>query len=47
MEDSTQRAYHSALERSGTAYIRELLVRQEEALRSNHEEIRTLRDQFV
>jgi uncharacterized protein (TIGR02284 family) len=48
MEDSTQQAYHSALEHDTLpAYIRELLVRQEEALRSNHEEIRTLRDQFV
>jgi uncharacterized protein (TIGR02284 family) len=47
-EDSTQRAYHSALEYNTLpAYIRELLVRQEEALRSNHDEIRALRDQFV
>jgi uncharacterized protein (TIGR02284 family) len=48
VEDSTQRAYYSALEHEALpAYIRELLVRQEEALRSNQEEIRTLRDQFV
>lgn len=48
VEDATKRAYHSALEQEALpSYIRELLVRQEEALRSNHEEIRTLRDQFV
>jgi uncharacterized protein (TIGR02284 family) len=48
VEDATQRAYHTALEHEALpAYIRELLVRQKEALRSNHEEIRTLRDQFV
>lgn len=48
VEDATKRAYHSALEHEALpAYIRELLVRQEETLRSNHEEIRTLRDQFV
>jgi uncharacterized protein (TIGR02284 family) len=47
-EDSTQQAYQSALENNTIpAYIRELLVRQEEALRSNHDEIRALRDQFV
>ncbi len=47
-EDSTQQAYQSALEHNTLpAYIRELLVRQEEALRSNHDEIRALRDQFV
>ena len=48
VEDATQRAYHTALEHEALpAYIRELLVRQEEALRSNHDEIRALRDQFV
>ena len=48
VEDAAQKAYHDALEKEALpAYIRELLVRQEEALRSNHEEIRTLRDQFV
>ena len=48
IEDATQRAYHTALEHGALpAYIRELLVHQEEALRSNHEEIRALRDQFV
>jgi uncharacterized protein (TIGR02284 family) len=48
VENSTQQAYHAALEREGLpAYIRELLVHQEEALRSNHDEIRTLKDQYV
>jgi uncharacterized protein (TIGR02284 family) len=48
VENSTQQAYHDALEHEGLpAYIRELLVHQEEALRSNHDEIRTLKDQYV
>jgi uncharacterized protein (TIGR02284 family) len=48
VENSSQRAYHSALEHEALpAYIRELLIRQEEALRSNSEEIKMLRDQFV
>ncbi|HEV3413576.1 MAG TPA: PA2169 family four-helix-bundle protein [Puia sp.] len=48
VENSTQRAYHTALEHESLpAYIRELLVRQKEALRSNNDEIRTMRDQFV
>ena len=48
VEDATQRAYHAGLEHKGLpAYIRELLVRQKEALQSNHDEIRMLRDQFV
>lgn len=47
-EVAAQRAYRSALEHDSLpTYIRELLVRQEEALQANHEEIRTLRDQFV
>jgi uncharacterized protein (TIGR02284 family) len=48
VENSTQRAYHTALEHEALpVYIRDLLVRQEEALRSNNEEIKMLRDQFV
>jgi uncharacterized protein (TIGR02284 family) len=48
VEDSTQRAYHTAMEHEGLpVYIRELLMRQEELLRSNNDEIRILRDQFV
>jgi len=47
-EDAAQRAYAAALEHEFLpSYIRELLVRQEEALRSNHDEIRALRDQYV
>ena len=47
-EEAAQRAYHTALEQEALpAYIRELLVSQEQALRSNHDEIRALRDQFA
>jgi uncharacterized protein (TIGR02284 family) len=46
-EDAAKRAYHTALEHDLPAYIRELLVRQEESLRSSHDEIRSLRDQYV
>jgi uncharacterized protein (TIGR02284 family) len=47
-EDAAQLAYHNALEHEALpAYIRDLLVNQEEALRSNHDEIRALRDQYV
>jgi uncharacterized protein (TIGR02284 family) len=48
VEDSTRQAYHSSLEHEALpAYIRELLVRQEETLRADHDEIRMLKDQFV
>jgi len=48
VENSTQQAYHTALEHEALpAYIRDLLVHQEEALRSNNEEIKMLRAQFV
>jgi uncharacterized protein (TIGR02284 family) len=48
VENSTQQAYHAALEREGLpAYIRELLVHQAETLLSNHDDIRTLKDQYV
>ena len=47
-EDSAQRAYRSALEHESLpAYIRELLVRQEESLRECHDEIKVLRDQYA
>jgi uncharacterized protein (TIGR02284 family) len=47
-EEAARRAYHTALEQEALpAYIRELLVSQEQALRSNHDEIRALRDQFA
>jgi uncharacterized protein (TIGR02284 family) len=48
VENSTRQAYHTALEHEALpAYIRDLLVHQEEALRSNNEEIKMLRAQFV
>jgi uncharacterized protein (TIGR02284 family) len=47
-EDAAKKAYHDALEHEALpAYIRELLVRQEESLHSSHDEIRSLRDQYV
>jgi uncharacterized protein (TIGR02284 family) len=47
-EDAAQRAYRAALEHESLpAYIRELLVRQEESLRECHDEIKTLRDQYA
>jgi uncharacterized protein (TIGR02284 family) len=47
-EDAAKKAYHDALEHEALpVYIRELLVRQEEALQSSHDEIRALRDQYV
>jgi uncharacterized protein (TIGR02284 family) len=47
-EDASQRAYRSALEHEALpAYIRELLVRQEESLRAGHDEIKVLRDQYA
>lgn len=48
VENATERAYREALGHEALpGYIRDLLVRQQETLRSNHEEIRTLRDQFA
>jgi uncharacterized protein (TIGR02284 family) len=47
-EDAAQRAYRSALEHESLpAYIRELLLRQEESLRECHDEIKALRDQYA
>ncbi len=47
-EDAAQRAYRSALEHEDLpAYIRELLVQQKEALKSSHDEVRALRDQYA
>ena len=47
-EDANQRAYRAALENEALpAIIRELLVRQEESLRSSHDEIKELRDQYA
>jgi uncharacterized protein (TIGR02284 family) len=47
-EDAAQRAYRTALEHEALpAYIRELLVRQEESLKAGHDEIKALRDQYA
>jgi uncharacterized protein (TIGR02284 family) len=46
-EDAAQKAYRSALEHDLPAYIRELLVQQQEALRASHDEIKALRDQYA
>ena len=47
-EDAAQRAYRTALEHEALpAYIRELLVRQKEALRESHDEVKALRDQYA
>jgi uncharacterized protein (TIGR02284 family) len=47
-EDAVQRAYRTALEHEALpAYIRELLVRQEESLKAAHDEIKALRDQYA
>ena len=46
-EEATQRAYREALNHDLSAYIRELLGRQQEALRTSMEEIRTMREQYA
>ncbi len=47
-EDATQRAYRDALEHEALpAFIRELLVRQKEALHESHDEVKALRDQYA
>ena len=47
-EDATQEAYDTAL-RSGDlpTFLREMLQRQRAVLRSSHDEIKALRDQYV
>ena len=47
IEEATQRAYRSALNRDLPAFIRDLLTRQQDALEASHEEVRSLRDQYV
>jgi len=45
-EDAAQRAYQEALQHEGIpAYIREMLVRQQDLLRESHDEIKDLRDE--
>jgi len=47
-EDAAQRAYRMALEHEALpAYIRELLVKQQQSLRESHDEIKALRDQYA
>jgi len=47
-EDAAQKAYNSALKSNELpAYIREMLVEQQEVLRASHDEIRALRDQYA
>jgi uncharacterized protein (TIGR02284 family) len=47
-EDAAQRAYRMALEHEALpAYIRELLVQQQQSLKESHDEIKALRDQYA
>jgi uncharacterized protein (TIGR02284 family) len=47
-EDAVQKAYSSAMEdRRLPAYLRELISQQQRTLRSSHDEIRSLRDQYA
>ena len=46
-EDAAQRAYRMALEHDLPAYIRELLIQQQQTLEISHDEIKALRDQYA
>jgi len=46
-EDATQRAYRMALEHDLPAYIRELLIQQQQTLQLSHDEVKALRDQYA
>jgi uncharacterized protein (TIGR02284 family) len=47
-EDAAQKAYKKALETERLpAFLRELLVRQQETLKDSHDEIRDLRNQYA
>jgi uncharacterized protein (TIGR02284 family) len=47
-EDAAQAAYKAALQHEGLpAYLREMLSEQQADLRSSHDEIRALRDQYA
>jgi uncharacterized protein (TIGR02284 family) len=46
-EDAAQRAYRMALEHDLPSYIRELLIQQQQDLKGSHDEIKSLRDQYV
>jgi uncharacterized protein (TIGR02284 family) len=47
IEDAAQRAYSMALKHELPAFIRDLLTRQLDTLQASHEEVRSLRDQYV
>lgn len=47
-EDAAQKAYDSALESDKLpAFLREMLIKQQQILKSSHDEIRELRDQYA
>ena len=46
-EEAAQKAYKTALNHDLPAYIRELLSRQQEALRASLEEIRAMKEQYA
>ncbi len=47
-EDAAQKAYKEALESDHLpAFIREMLVRQQEVLKASHDEVRDLRNQYA
>ncbi|HTI09886.1 MAG TPA: PA2169 family four-helix-bundle protein [Puia sp.] len=47
-EDAAQKAYRTALNNDALpAYLRELLMKQQESLKESHDEIKSLRDQYA
>ena len=47
-EDAAQRAYATALEHEGLPrYLRETIIEQQETLKTAHDEIKALRDQYA
>ena len=47
-EDAAQRAYKTALDNESLpAFIRDLLIQQQQTLRESHDEIKALRDQYA
>ena len=47
-EDAAKKAYRTALEHEALpAYIRELLVQQQDTILASHDEIKSLRDQYA
>jgi uncharacterized protein (TIGR02284 family) len=47
VEDAAQRAYRTGLKHDLPAFIRDLLIRQQDTLEASHEEVRSLRDQYA